>query len=274
MSDRHLDAPQPDLRIVPTESLRPHEEHDNQRAIPLAERLREETYMINPPIVAPHGDQFVILDGANRFHAFSHLGYPHILVQVVDYPGEQVLLDTWHHVVGSWGIEALLESCAELGIAQLVDANGSQPDALAHVILRDGRLQALIHAQASGRHSFAPVRAFVGLYQRSASLHRTAIHEAATLWSLYPDAIALVHFPSVTPETVLHAADSRDFLPPGISRHIVYGRAIRVNYPLDILRDSSVPLDTKNAQLQEWIRHKLANRAIRYYAESTFQFDE
>lgn len=274
MSDRHNEAPQPDLRIVRTDLLRPHEEHDNQRAGPLAERLAEETHMINPPIVAPHGDHYVILDGANRFHAFSHLGYPHILVQVVTYPGAQVMLDTWHHVVGSWGIDALLESCARLGIAQLVDANGSQPDALANVTLRDGRRQALIQAQASGRHSFAPVRAFVGVYQRSASLHRTAIHEAATLWSLYPEAIALVRFPSVTPQTILDAADSRDFLPPGISRHIVQGRAIRVNYPLDILRDSSVTLEAKNAQLQEWIRRRLANRGIRYYAEATYQFDE
>ena len=75
--------------------------------------------------------------------------------------------------------------------------------------------------------SFAAVRAFVGLYQHSATLHRTAIHDAEALWSLYPDAIALVRFPSITPQAILHAADSRDFLPPGISRHIVHGRAIR-----------------------------------------------
>ncbi|MCA9906825.1 MAG: hypothetical protein KC547_23380, partial [Anaerolineae bacterium] len=69
-------------------------------------------------------------------------------------------------------------------------------------------------------------------------------------------------------------ADSRDFLPPGISRHIVHGRAIRVNYPLDALRDSSLTLDDKNARLQDWIRHRLASRAVRYYAEATYQFDE
>jgi len=274
MSPLQHNAPQPDLRIVRTDLLRPHEEHDNQRAIPLAERLRQETHMINPPVVAPHGDQYVILDGANRFHAFSHLGYPHILVQVVDYPGEQVVLDTWHHVVGGWRLDALLESCAQLGIAQLVDANGAPAGALAHVTLRDGRLQTLVHTQPGGRCAFAAVRAFVSLYQSSASLHRTAIHETATLWSLYPDAIALVRFPSVTPEAILHAADSRDFLPPGISRHIVQGRAIRVNYPLDALRDSSLTLETKNAHLGEWIRRRLAERAIRYYAESTYQFDE
>ncbi len=93
-----LDAPHPELRIIPTEALRPHEEHDNQRSVPLAERLSQETHMINPPVVAPMDDGYVILDGANRFHAFTHLGYPHILVQIVDYESEWVELDTWHHV--------------------------------------------------------------------------------------------------------------------------------------------------------------------------------
>lgn len=274
MSKQHLEAPQPDLRIVRTDSLRPHELHDSQRAVPLAERLREETHMINPPVVAPHGDHFVILDGANRFHAFSHLGYPHILVQVVTYPGDHVALDTWHHVVGGWQIDALLDGAAALDNARLADANGSAAGALASVALRDGRLLALSPGATGDPESFAAVRAFVGLYQRSANLHRTAIHDAEALWSLYPDAIALVRFPSITPQAVLHAADSRDFLPPGISRHIVQGRAIRVNYPLDALRESSLTLDDKNARLQDWIRHRLASRAVRYYAEATYQFDE
>ena len=50
-TDRN-DAPPPDLRIVLTDSLQPHEEHDSQRANPLIERLKHEQVFINPPIVA------------------------------------------------------------------------------------------------------------------------------------------------------------------------------------------------------------------------------
>ncbi len=96
MSHTPNDAPPPDLRIVLTNSLRPHEEHDSQRSLPLIERLKTEAVVINPPIVSPMGaNQYVILDGANRFHAFSHLNYPHILVQVASYESGYVELKTW-----------------------------------------------------------------------------------------------------------------------------------------------------------------------------------
>ena len=110
MSPHQIDAPQPDLRIVPTKTLHPHEDHDFQRSEPLIERLASETVVINPPIVAPMGDdQFLVLDGANRFHALSHLGYPHILVQVAPYESGYVELKTWRHVVCDWQPEALME---------------------------------------------------------------------------------------------------------------------------------------------------------------------
>src|SRR5690606_18867749 len=86
-------APLPDLRIVSASTLHPHEEHDSQRLLPLVERFRAEDYIINPPIVAPMGaSQFVILDGANRCHAFRALEYPHMLVQVAAYESGYVEL--------------------------------------------------------------------------------------------------------------------------------------------------------------------------------------
>lgn len=268
MATLYLDAPQPDLRIVPTETLLPHEEHDSQRAKPLAERLQYEAVMINPPVVAPEGDSFVILDGANRFHAFSHLGYPHILVQVASYQSGWVELGTWSHVVGGWSTETLLEQAEQLEGVRLV--GGAHGGAFATIVLPDGDEVALLgdRAQAS-----AHVRAVVSLYQRQAALHRTAIGDVSALWSLYPDACAVIRFPSLTPKDIVRAALTRDFLPPGVSRHIVHGRAVRVNYPMDALRKPG-SLEEKNGALQGWVHAKLANRQIRYYAEATYQFDE
>jgi hypothetical protein len=280
MSHLHLDAPHPDLRIVPTEALHPHEEHDSQRAIPLAERLHTEAYMINPPVVAAMGDGYVVLDGANRFHAFSHLGYPHILVQVVAYVPQQVELKTWHHIVGGWSAAAFLEGVAGLdaklnaGTAFMPPAPGAPPvpvpaSALAKITLRDGEMHTL-----SGPAGNTLTRAFVGLYQRSAALHRTALNDKDALWTLYPDATALIEFAPLSPQAIMRAAETHDYLPPGVSRHIVHGRAIRVNYPLEHLRDRHTPLAAKNAALQEWVRARLAARKIRYYAEATYQYDE
>ncbi len=268
MKTLYLDAPQPELRIVPTNSLLPHEEHDSQRFEPLAERLRHEPLMINPPVVAPLGENFVILDGANRFHAFSHLGYPHILVQVVSYESGWVELGTWSHIVGNWASEALLSQAAMLTGAQLVQ--GAHAHALAAVALPDGSEYALFGTR-SPAHDV--VRGFVSIYQRQATLHRSALGDTSALWALYRDACAVIRFPSLAPQDILDAAKSRDFLPPGVSRHIVHGRAVRVNYPMAALRGSE-SLEGKNAALAEWIHEKLARRQIRYYAEATYQFDE
>ena len=266
------DAPHPDLRIVPTESLHPHEEHDSQRAVPLADRLRQETHMINPPVVAPMGNGgYCVLDGANRFHAFTHLGYPHILVQVVDYDSDQVALKTWHHVVGGWSADELLGKTAQIHGITLTSQPSDEDSThtIAQITLPGGDAITL-----RGGVGNAQTRAFVALYQRMAVLHRTSLDDDNTLWMLYPDATAIVRFHSMTPVDILTAAQQPDFLPPGISRHIVHGRAIRVNYPLDALRDPHPTLESKNAALLDWVRARLAQRQIRYYAEATYQFDE
>ncbi len=268
---RH-DAPPPDLRIVPTSSLQPHEEHDSQRAIPLIERLRNERYVINPPIVAQMStDHYVILDGANRFYAFSHLHYPHILVQNAPYEGGYVELKTWRHIVSRWEPEQLIEHLRRLPQIQLVE--GQHNGAIAHVLFHNGQILALLAAESTQERNAALCEA-VRVYQRNAILHRTALSEPDDIWRLYPESVALVIFPSYQPADILMAAQEKAFLPPGISRHIIHGRALRVNYPIDALRDSSVSLEDKNAQLERWMQDKMSKRHVRYYAEATYQFDE
>ena len=273
MDSNHISAPPPDLRIVPTASLFPHEEHDSQRSEPLVDRLRTEATVINPPIVAPiHDDAFVILDGANRCHAFARLGYVHSLVQVVSYEAGTVELSTWQHVVCNWDVDKFIQhllQMPDIGVSE-----GQTKDAIAHIQLVDGRLLAL-HAPVETTHDRnAALRHVVGIYQRNATLHRTAIAEPARIWPLYPDPVALVFFPHYLPVDIVAAAEQEAFLPPGISRHIVHGRAIRVNYPIELLRDKNTPLAEKNAALHRWSEQKVANRQVRYYAEATYQYDE
>jgi hypothetical protein len=100
------------------------------------------------------------------------------------------------------------------------------------------------------------------------------VDDPARLWALFPSPVALVSFPPVTPDDVLTAARKGAYLPPGVSRHIVHGRAVRLNYPLDALRATTRTLEEKNADLTAWVREKMAQRRVRYYAESTYQFDE
>jgi hypothetical protein len=273
MSLNRNDAPSPDLRIVLTASLHPHEEHDSQRALPLVERLQQESIVINPPIVAPMGgSQFVILDGANRYYAFSQLKYPHILVQVAAYESGYVELKTWRHIVCNWDADILLQQIQQLSNIQL--SEGQNTNAIAHILLKDSRVIAL-HSPVENTHERnAALREVVSIYQRNAVLQRTALNEPGDIWPLHTDGVAILEFPEYQPTDIMSAARQQAYLPAGVSRHIIYGRALRVNYSLDRLRDESTNLREKNEALQEWMRQKLANRQVRYYAEATYQFDE
>ncbi len=266
-------APTPDLRIVPTDRLHAHETHDSQRSEPLVERLRHEAFAINPPIVAPMDDEnFVILDGANRCYAFAALGYPHSLVQVAPYDNGNVELSTWRHVIGGWDESALIHGLRQLPDIELVE--GEEVDAIAHLLLRDGRLMAALASVGSARERNLSLQRVVTLYQQNARLYRTATPDPASVWDQFPDGIALLSFPHYYPADIIEAARFHAFLPPGISRHIVHGRAVRVNYPIAALRDPDRSLAEKNAELQNWVQARLANRQVRYYAEATYQFDE
>jgi hypothetical protein len=256
-----------------TSALFPHEETDSQRLEPLVERIRNEPHIINPPIVAPmDADSFVILDGANRCQAFARLNYPHSLVQVVSYHSGVVSLETWQHVVCNWSADALLEHLTNLPDVDL--RYGHHADAIAHIYCRDGRLLALHTPNRHLNERNAALRRIVSVYQRSAVLERTALSSPDEVWSLYENGAALVVFPAYTPDDIIAAAREQALLPPGVSRHIVHGRALRVHYSLDALRDPTQTLQQKNAALRHWLQEKIARRQMRYYAEPTYQFDE
>jgi len=233
--------------------------------------------MINPPIVAPiddAGERFVVLDGANRTSAFTELGYPHILVQVVQYGSEMVQLETWHHVVCQWSIADFLTHLDSLDDIEQHESGSLEAFGLASIQFRDERMISISTRSREIVERNQRLVEFVRLYQKRAVLQRTALIEPDGVWESHPDGIALVVFPRYRPADVIAAAREQAFIPPGITRHIVQGRALRINYPLEILRDTVTPLEDKNHQLQQWNEAKIRERQMRYYAEATYLYDE
>jgi hypothetical protein len=51
---------------------------------------------------------------------------------------------------------------------------------------------------------------------------------------------------------------------------IVEGRALRINFPLSVLKSEEMSLGTKNELLKEFLRKKKPRR----YEEPTFMYDE
>ena len=272
MFSNPVSAPPPKLRIVHIDDILPHEKSDAQRSQPLMERIERAEFFTNPPLVGELADgRYVLMDGSNRHVSMKLLGFEHILAQVADYESDFVELGVWQHIVADWNSQSLLTALEAIDQVEIRD--GWDGSAVAQVLLRDGPVVS-IHAGADGlAERNGTLRRVVAKYHDNATLYRTPLADPSQIWPLFPSGFALVMFPSYQPQDIIEAALQRAYLPPGVSRHIIHGRALNVNYPMARLR-ASQPLAEKDKQFQEWMRQQYAKRSVRFYAESTFQFAE
>ena len=265
-------APPPELRIVNVDDVQPHETGDIQRTQPLMTRLREAALFTNPPVVAAiAGGGYVLMDGSNRHMAMKRLGFAHILVQIADYEAEHVELGVWQHVVADWDARQFMGALE--GVEAIELRAGWDSSAVAQALLREGPVHS-IHARADSlAERNAALRQVVEAYHSSAPLFRSPLTNAARIWSLFPSGVALVMFRGYEPADIIAAAVDGALMPPGVTRHIIHGRALNLNYPMARLR-AELPLAEKNQQLQDWLRQRFRQRGVRFYAEATYHFDE
>jgi hypothetical protein len=208
------------------------------------------------------------------------LGYPHILVQVVDYQ-QQVILETWNHVLSDVGEGDFLPQIAQISGLHLEESDlATAQDALdletaiAYLHLLPDRYMMLVAQQHDVHTRSEKLRQVVNTYKQVARLHRIDHEDADIIRRLYPTACAVVVFPTYRPADILDAAITGHFLPPGISRHIISGRAMRLNYPLEALQNTTQSLAEKNAALLKWMQERAGQKRIRLYEEATFIFDD
>jgi hypothetical protein len=114
---------------------------------------------------------------------------------------------------------------------------------------------------------------FVKLYEDRFRRERTTTENLNGLTSLFPDMNCLIVYPQFTVSDVVEVAISGQLFPSGLTRFLISPRALRVNFPLAMLADRS-PVGEKRKALEEWIRQRVEQRRVRYYAEPTFVFDE
>ncbi|MFL5803966.1 MAG: hypothetical protein ACJ8CR_19755 [Roseiflexaceae bacterium] len=273
-------APFPDLQVVPLERCVLHEETDTDRVARLVARISADGVLRNPPILGRHAglDMLIVLDGATRVTALRILGAPHILAQVVDYDAAAVELHTWSHVLSGITLDMLEQALASETLIQErpCDAHAAElalhrRETLAYLADRAGHCLTLGSAPDIVGQAAALRRLFAA-YTDRATIARVPPNE----WRLRlqeGEASLAVIFPVHTKADLLALARSDMVLPAGITRHIIPGRALRINAPLDLMHDRR-RLDEKQAWLDAWLRKRRADRGVRYYAEPTFLFDE
>jgi len=271
----------PDLRIMPIEKLLLHETSDERRVARLANRLHEENRLKNPPAVTPlpDGERYMVLDGANRVSAFTMLAIPHIVVQVVSYDDPDVELNAWNHVVAGMPegrFRAALEDLSDLHLEQCTIQEARQSlaigDAIAYIICRN-TIYIVKNRTSDANSDLQLLNNLVNIYKGRADIYRASNDDFSKQAPSYPDITALVVFPSFRPADLITFVRHGEVVPSGITRHIIPQRALRINIPLAVLAEDK-PLSDKKTWLNRWWHDRLTANAIRFYAESTFLFDE
>lgn len=265
----------PDLRIVPSSQIFLHEDGDPGRVERLGVRLRGDGILRNPPIVAPMpAGGYVVLDGANRTSALDALGVRAIPVQVVPYDDEGVRLEVWRHfLIDAAGLAGRLEAAAlavrPVSASDAVATPGER-GAACSLVTAGGTFDVLLEG---GRPLAATLSRVVDAYRGAAKIYRVLTHDLSTLAREYGAGGTVVVFPPFTKADILQIAQAPAKLPTGITRHVISGRALRVNVPLETLRADG-GIEEKNRWLGDLIRQKLLDNQIRYYPEASFLFDE
>ena len=275
-----MDADTLSLGFVPAERVILHEGVEPRRVSELMQLLRSDGVLRNPPVVAPIGQRWVVLDGATRVTALQRIGTPHLLVQTVDpqHPGLEVR--TWHHLVTGVRPDELRDQLAHIPGVRLQE-HAAQLEAqmhldekrlLCYLVLQHTPVLALeggedLHSQVLLLHQV------VDAYRARTRIHRVVTTELETLLKQHENVTAVVVFPRYGLDEILALAGDEVKLPTGITRFVIPGRVLRMDIPLDTLT-SAQPLEEKNRWLERFIMDKLAQKKIRYYQEPVFLFDD
>ncbi len=273
----------PLLAILSVDKLILHEHHDPQRTPPIARAIQESGTLRNPPIVVPlrnESNSYMVLDGANRVTAIQSLGLEHIVVQVVmaDDPG--LKLTPWHHVV--WGpssadlidwILALPDVIVQPGDSDMMTHYPQSLHTLAVISCPHDEYYELLSTHHKLLHRIRLLNRVVDAYKDRANLDRTLMTDMDALEKNYPNLCGLVRLPQLRIDEVLYIVSKGQLMPSGSTRFLISPRVLHINFPLDELA-AEKSLEEKNAALQAWMKARLAAKRLRYYAESTYLFDE
>jgi len=263
--------------VLETSRLVLHEDPDPVRVSRLREALKRDRVLRNPPIVTPTREgQAVVLDGANRVTALRELAVPHVVAQVVAYEHQEITLSTWRHYIRE--DDALRQRIAALPgvrvrqVSTVADAEARLLRREAVAAAADARGVALLDDEGDPLAHAGTLARLVALYRGRNQIYRVESGDLDDLSAEYGPG-TLVIFPAFDKADILLIAARGGRLPAGITRHVIPGRALRVNTPLEFLAAARATAE-KQAHLEATLQQRWLDHGVRYYAESTYLFDE
>ena len=280
----------PRLQIIPGPRIRFHELPERRRTERLMKRIEAEMKLRHPPLVAqmPSGD-YLLLDGANRVSALLEMGFAHVPVQVVDYASSKVQLKGWHHLlVQGRALELGQKWQALQGVTMQPVRREDLPRLLE---LRE--VVAVFVDETAQCWGFFPtegplnvqervrlLREMVALYDGQSDLERVKLAEFTQLEAVLRTVEhQLCLYPPLHKEELLQLVAAGHMMPTGLTRHLIAGRALELNLPLDFLapghlKGKALGEAEANAYFEAFLQKLVVGGKVRLYEEAVFMLNE
>jgi len=270
---------EPKLELISLDTIELQERPDRERLKILVAGMDKSQVLRDPPIVARGlRGKLIQLDGTTRLMALKALGCTHAVVQVVDYnDSSQVLIKSWVHVskvnrkkfLGHLkSIKNVLTEGFKLGLGLTLTGH---PLAVASIIFRDGKGLSIV----GGYDLFKRVKLiqnvvdlYSALISRDREISIESMGQLKEFFQKHKEKNVALFFPSFSAQEIFALMKKGVILPQGITRHIVNGRLLRINYPLEMLK-AGLSLAKKKAFFKSFV-DKLT---VRFYEESTWVVD-
>lgn len=247
-----------DLRIVPLDCLCLHEAHDDSRLARLADHIREEGVQRHPVIVAPEGEDYLVLDGAHRVQALRNLECRSVLAQMIDLPER----------AESWGHLLLIPERSKLYEIEGVEVSQETGDYwLAEVEFSDGEHTFVSSENPGLAGEVEGLWSLQRLYPEDGVVYRV---EPGADVELTGDE-AIVRYRAFTPAELVEVVRVGSVLPAGITRFRARERVLGVRFPLEKLEGGDV--EERNAELRALVGERWRENRVRYYGEPVVLFE-
>lgn len=264
-----------ELKLVRASDILLHEECDDNRYIRLVERFDEEKVLFNPLILGRHKEQFVLIDGANRFEALRRTGCKIILAQLVDYNSPEVRLKSWYHFVNGLdlnGLKAFLET-AKIDHDSWNSAEGLESFNSVGVVSASGEAIQIKCSTAFSEILITLCKLNKYYESRYSYIRIDSDTDVSDVGRLSQEDGLLFVYPDFKKEHILQIAVSAQKLPAGITRHLIPNRVLHIKILIEALKTDE-HLDKRNEELEKFIQYKIDTQKVRLYREPILVFDE
>lgn len=268
------------LQILRISDIKLHETTENYRFRNVFERITRDRFLLNPVIVGKSGDDYILIDGANRLKSLIESGCKLVIVQIVDYLDSGIKIKNWNHLIYEFDINLIKDFCSKnnlefrhKGFYSAEMLIRFRPNFISVTDISNSFTN-VIKLSEDFEEMIYQMNSFTGLYFNLYDFDRSENEISISDLKKYTRKSGLLaEFPKFGKKKILKVANGINKIPAGITRHILVNRVLHIKYDLELLLDDK-DIGDKNRKLNEYLIEKIDNNKVRQYTESVIVFDE